>query len=433
MLNKGLKTIEVVDRLPKRGDASNVYTLSGDRFNKFYEQTSFGKWVSSRGLDEFARKEESVNIILSTLVIKRIDDLEPYLSGDEYVLPAGLVVLNNTVNLGNKAIRLSTNTTLRGLANSSFISSALNGAVRATNLDSNLVLRELNVISLAGPAFVLEGSIQHQLNMFFVGMIGVKAAIVNGFDVQSFKQCYIEASDGITFDGVVNKIFVSESPFYGVTDSAMTFSSTLNCQVADIVTSFFKFDSPGVGITAETGYSIIEGKVRGSLKVGTATPLVGLAASDENWMMTDNSGIANSRIIGGLYLVTSSTTTITAINTPVKVAGVTTTAALNERLVGSVNNRLTYTGLQPTVGMFTGTFAVASGNNSELAFYIAKNEIVLEETKSFVRVGTGGDERFGSVTGLIPLINGDYVEVWAENLQGTGNLTCLSLNLNGLG
>tara|TARA_R110000772_G_scaffold100223_2_gene200417 strand:+ start:21186 stop:22133 length:948 start_codon:yes stop_codon:yes gene_type:complete len=47
VLNKGLKVIEVVDKLPKRGDASNVYTLSGDRFKKFYEMDTTGKWVET--------------------------------------------------------------------------------------------------------------------------------------------------------------------------------------------------------------------------------------------------------------------------------------------------------------------------------------------------------------------------------------------------
>jgi hypothetical protein len=370
---------------------------------------------------------------LGDLTIRKISDLTPYLVGDEYILPAGLIILANTLNLVDKAIRLSSNTILRGLTNATLISSAPNGVVRVTNVDSPVILREFNVVATAGACFNLTGTITHQLNMFFVGMIGVKAAIITGFNVQSFKQCYIEAADGITFDGTTNKIFVSESPFYGIVGSAMTLASTLVADVADIVTCFYKFDSPGVGLTAQAGYNIREGLLRGSLRVGNAVPLSGLAASNLNWNMTDNSGIANSRIVGGLYLTASVETVITTINTPVKVLGTTTPLAINERFISTVNNRITYVGIQPTVGMFTGTYAIAAGNNAQLAFYIAKNGVLLTESISLVRVGTGADERAGTVIALLNMVNGDYVEIFAENKGGTGNLTCLSLNLNGIG
>jgi hypothetical protein len=370
---------------------------------------------------------------LGDLTIRKISDLTPYLVGDEYILPAGLIILANTLNLVDKAIRLSSNTILRGLTNATLISSAPNGVVRVTNVDSPVILREFNVVATAGACFNLTGTITHQLNMFFVGMIGVKAAIITGFNVQSFKQCYIEAADGITFDGTTNKIFVSESPFYGIVGSAMTLASTLVADVADIVTCFYKFDSPGVGLTAQAGYNVREGLLRGSLRVGNAVPLSGLAASNLNWNMTDNSGIANSRIVGGLYLTASVETVITTINTPVKVLGTTTPLAINERFISTVNNRITYVGIQPTVGMFTGTYAIAAGNNAQLAFYIAKNGVLLTESISLVRVGTGADERAGTVIALLNMVNGDYVEIFAENKGGTGNLTCLSLNLNGIG
>lgn len=382
-------------------------------------------------IDSKASKSYVDSNSINSIIIESIDDLTSYLVDDEYILPTGLVMVNGTIDLGNKALRLSTGTILRGLTNTFLISTNTNGVIRATNIDSAVILREFNVICYTGPCFVLTGTITHQLNIFFVGMFGIEAAIINGFNVQSLKQCYIECSNGVTFDGTTNKVFVSESPFYSITGSAVTFASTLNCSVADIVTSFFKFDSPGTGITAEAGYSITEGKIRGSLIDGTAIPLNGLAASDPNWTMTDNSGIADSRIVGGLYLTSSVETVITTISTPVKVEGITTGLSLNERFVATTN-RLTYTGLQPTVCSLTGTFAVDSGNNVLLYFYIAKNNIVLPESQSRVRVGSGTDERIGSVSCLVDLQPDDYVEIWVENPSGIDNLTCLSLNLNGM-
>ena len=379
--------------------------------------------------------EELDRVNMDMLLVESVEALTPYLSGDEYILPTNkLVIINKNVDLGDKAVRITTGTVLRGFATGTLISTNTNGVVRATNIDSPVIIREMNVVAPLGECFKLEGTLDHQLNMFFVGMLGAKAGTIKGFNVQSAKQCYINSADGLTFDGVTRKIFVADSPFYGITsgNSAMTFASTLESDVADIVTSFFKFDN-ATGITAEAGYTIGEGKVRGSLVVGTGVvPLVGLVPSDINWTMTDNSGIADSRIVGGLYLDTSAETTITTINTPVKVAGTTLGLALNERLVATTN-RLTYTGLIPTIGLFTGSFAVSTGNNTNLTFYLAKNGVVLPESAGQVRVGTGGDERNGTISCLVDMVTDDYVEIWVENNDGTSNLTCLALSLNGMG
>jgi hypothetical protein len=379
---------------------------------------------------DFSSREASSD--MDRLLVKSTADLAPYLVGDEYILPTGLVILNGTIDLGDKAIRVSTGTILRGLSDGVLISTNASGVVRATNIGGNLVLREFNVICFTGPCFVLTGTIDYQLNMFFVGMIGVKAAIITGFNVQGIKACYIQCSDGITCTGTTVKIFVSESPFYDVTGSAITLTSTLIVDVVDIDTIFFKFDSPGVGITAEVGYSVNEGLITGSQIAGNAIPLVGLSSTDLNWTMALNSGIATSKKIGGYYLTTAIQTVITTINTPVKIAGTTTALALNERFTATTN-RLTYTGLIPTTGSVLGTFTVDSGNNVSLTFYIAKNGVVLPESVSILRVANGADTRNGTVSSLVGLVTGDFVEIWVENDTNTDDLTCLSLNLNCIG
>lgn len=378
-------------------------------------------------VDFFANKQNETGI-----VIQSVSDLSSYLTGDEYILPTGLVILNGTIDLGANAIRVSTGTVLRGFASATLLSTNTSGVVRATNIGSAVILREFNVVCNTGPCFVLIGTISHQLNMFFVGSFGLKAGTITGFDVQSVKQCFTSAANGFTFDGTTNKVFVSQSPFYGITGSAVTLASSLVASVADIVTSFFKFDSPGVGITAESGYTVGEGIIRGSLIDGSAVPLSGLSPSDLNWKMTTNSGISDSRIVGGFFLNTSQETVISAANTPVKVSGLTTGISLNQRFTSS-NNRLTFTGKTPTVALVNANFAVASGNNTNLTFYVAKNGSIISESTTPIRVSTGGDERFGASSCLTSLVENDYIEIWVENNDNTANLTCLSLNLNASG
>tara|TARA_R110000772_G_scaffold145504_1_gene255492 strand:+ start:32492 stop:33727 length:1236 start_codon:yes stop_codon:yes gene_type:complete len=389
--------------------------------------------VTADNLNEI---KTSVNLLYDStidyLLVQSASDLTSYLVGDEYILPTGLVMLNGTIDLVDKAVRVSTGTVLRGLADATLVSTNASGVVRATNISSAVILREFNVVASAGPCFVLTGTITYQLNMFFIGMFGVKSAIITGFNVQGIKGCFNQCADGITFAGTTTKVFVSESPFYDVTGSAITFDAALITDVVDIETSFFKFDSPGVAITAEVGYTVREGLIRGSLATGTSIPLVGLSSSDLNWRMTNNTGIADSRVVGGFYLSTAVETVISATSTPVKVLGTTLGLSLNQRFTAT-NNRLTYTGVKPSTSVFMGNFTVDSGNNVVLNFYIAKNGVVLPESQSRVRVGSGADERAGSLNKIVELVTGDYVEIWAENVDSTANLTCLSLSLNGIG
>lgn len=368
--------------------------------------------------------------IINYVPIQSAAGLAPYLDVDKYVLPANrLVMLNGTINIGDKYIQLSEGTVLRGWANATIIYTDTGAALRCSALDANVVLREFTIVAASGSCVDLAGPITRQLNMFFLGLIGNKAGTITGFDVQAVKSCFISCADGITLDGTTNKFFFDGSVFYGITtgNSAITLDATLNASVADIVTSFFKFND-GTCITAEIGYNVDEGKLRGSLVDGTATVLDGLSPADIEWTMTDNTGIRDSRIAGHLSLDTEAETTISTQNTPVKVAGTTTPSALNERFDHS-NNRLTYKGDKPVLVNVRAFFAVGSGNNVELTFFLAKNGSVLAETAVVVKIGSGNDQRTGSSGGILEMETDDYIEIWAQNNAGTKNLTVESLTL----
>lgn len=364
------------------------------------------------------------------IVIKSVDDLNQFLDNDKYVLPPNqLVMLNGTINLDDKYIELSEGTVLRGLAKSTIISSNTGGVVRCSELDENVILREFTIVAPAGQCLDLSGPITHQLNAFFLGLIGNKAGTIEGFDVQAMKSCFINCNDGITLKGTTNKFFFDGCVFYGITaeNSAITLDEGLNASVADIVTSFFKFDD-GTCITAENGYEVGEGKIRGSLIDGDATPLDGLSPADIEWTMTDNSGVRDSRVAGHLSLDTQAATVVESQNTPVKVVGTTIPSTLNERFDHD-NNRLTYKGQAPVLVNGRASFSIDSGNNVELTFFLAKNGSVISETGVIVKVGSGNDQRTGFVGGILEMEENDYVEVWGQNNDGTQNFTATSLTL----
>ncbi len=363
-----------------------------------------------------------------SLLVRSTADIADLLVGDEYVLPASaLVELSGPIDLGARALRPSEGTVIVGNAHG-MITSTADGVVRASGLESPVIMREFNIVATAGRCLDLSGPITQQLNLFFIGLIGAapgtSVGTITGFDVQALKDCYINAPAGIRLDGTTNKIFFSQCPFYGITGSAITLASTLDAEVADIVTSFFKFDSPGVAIEAEAGYQVAEGILRGSLRKGTAIPLVGLSAADVNWSMHDNSGIRDSRVAAQAYLTTSATMTIAEQGVYYPVAGEFTLSEVAERFRLTENNELEYIGLRPELIEFGSSFAVDPANNNLLGFRASKNGVGLVETTTMVQqgAGPGASPRSGAVIGLIEVVTGDTIGLEVANMESTASI-----------
>ena len=367
------------------------------------------------------------------LFVSSADDL-PDASEGEHLLPADtLVEIAGTVNLGANALRLSKGTVIvgRDIAHDAIQSSA-DGVIRASSVDSDVILREFGIVATGGKAIDLTGPNDKQLNMFYVGFFGVSAGNITGFNVQAAKSCYVEAANGFTFDGTTAKLFVDGTPFFDITGAAITLAATLVCTVADIRVSFFKFDSPGIGIKAEAGYSVTKGVYTGNLIDGTAVPLDGLSPADINWKMTDNTGVRDSRVAGQLSLDAPATTTISAVDTPTKVDGATSMAALTERLDGStVDNRLQYTGTEPALVSVQLSVNIEGGNNVDGTIMVAKNDTVIEESRLNFRLSTGADERNASTATIVEMETDDYIEAWIENRSGDSDFTLNSMSLVG--
>ena len=367
------------------------------------------------------------------LFVASADDLPDAVEG-EHILPADtLVEISGTVDLGANALRISAGTIIIGrhLSND-IVQSSADGVIRADNVESNVILREFNILATGGRALDLTGSIDYQLNIFYVGLLGVSAGTITGFDVQAVISCFVSAASGVTLDGTTNKIFIDGTPFFEVSGAAITLAATLVCSVADIRGSFFKFDSPGIGVKAESGYSVSTGVYTINLIDGTAVPLDGLSPADVNWKMSDNTGLRDSRTAGQLSLDEPATTTISAVDTPVKIEGATTLATLTERLDGSsVDNRLQYTAVGPTLVNVQLSVNIEGGNNIDGTIMVVKNGTVVEESRLNFRLSTGADERNASTATIVEMETDDYIEGWIENRSGDSDFTINSMSLVG--
>lgn len=386
------------------------------------------KEVVNENVEEISKSKgdiEDISLLLGNW-FTGASDLEPYLSGDEYVLPAGLWVPLGGMDLGDKAIRVSTGARLRGFADAEITSSATGGVIRATNVDSPVILREFSVIATAGECLNVQGSTDHQFNAFFVGMFGVKAAIVNGFDVQSFKDCFTEAADGITCGGETNKIFIAQSPFYAITsgNAAIELSSDLDAKRIDIAYTWFK-GIEGVGLRAQSGYDLEYGRFSNGMFEDVGQQLEGVEVEDLNWWFADNDGLENSRCIAGSRLSSPTTTEITSQNTWTPVQGTFTLSENSERFEINGDNELVYVGRDPIRVLATIAVASSPPASTTWQFGILKDGVINADSVITVVQGSGvaAQPRTATVVATLRLNTGDNFKLACRNNTNTSDLT----------
>ena len=358
-------------------------------------------------------------------VVRSLDDLPEAESG-EIVLPADKVVLLvDNINLGSTALRLSAGTVLRGLSGVTLTSSAEGGVIRATDLAGPVILREFNVVATAGPAIVASGGAEHQFNAFVLGLFGASAGQITGFDVASFKDCFVQAADGITFGGTTSKTFVSQCPFYGITsgNAAITFAADYEANRADIVNCWWK-GIAGAAIRAVEGYQLDYGRISNGMMENVDTPLSGLTVADLNWWISNTDGLDNSRAVADARLESAATTTITTQGEWTTLAGTRVLGTSSERFGIGDAGGLEYLGRDPVRVSVSIVVSCDPPASTQWQFAVEKNGVI--ETSSIVTIeqggGTAARPRSESVVDVLRLETGDTINVAARNQTNTANL-----------
>lgn len=132
---------------------------------------------------------------------------------------------------------------------------------------------------------------------------------------------------------------------------------------------------------------------------------------------------------GNFYVSTTASTIIATVNTPVKVAGTTTSVNLY-RVTSPANNRLTYTGTKTRYFKASGSLtAIATSNNQVFSFYIAKNGTILPESKQTFKLTNNTDQNSLTISCTVSLAVNDYIEVWVTNNTSSSDVTIPTLNL----
>lgn len=180
-----------------------------------------------------------------------------------------------------------------------------------------------------------------------------------------------------------------------------------------------------------TGITSLEvGALKHVLFHGDGTYVNGIFSSD--WEV-ESQGLPTQKddvATGNLYLTSEISNTFTAINTPVKVNGTTQSVNLFRTSVPT-DNKIVYDGKKTRYFSVDVALSVlATAANKNYSFYIAKNGVVLPESKQTLRLASAVDRGSLSVSCNVSLSTNDYIELYVENNSDTTSLKVKSLNFS---
>ena len=240
----------------------------------------------------------------------------------------------------------------------------------------------------------------------FVGGLGVTGTIV--------QEGAVTGTPVLDVDGTINNIrnledgsgiLTSVSPNNGIT-----------------IAHNISYDTTGAPLFLNTTATspVIASIVAGNGISGTST---------DNYVTIDQVGVAeytNVTMHGN-----STETVISSTATAVKVAG-TFVVGDEAGYTGDTTGRITHTGntARHIINAII-SISVASGTNHRISMYIAKNGVVLGDTKTTATTSSGLYRSLATFANL-ELDDGDYVEIFVRNESTTDNLIVLDAIIGAL-
>lgn len=242
---------------------------------------------------------------------------------------------------------------------------------------------------------------------------------------------YAANLNGITFQDIGNLLLDNMAWFSTNSNTFEKFVGTFTmieklggfCQTL-AANSAIALDISGITTITE------EGNLKNTAFLGTGTKLVGTFSKkwevEASGLTTEKDAVAT----GSLYISSYALTTVDVINTPVKIAGTTTTSEL-VRFISPANNRLQYDGSKTRTFIVTASMSAtgASGTNV-FSFYIYKNGVQVPSSRQRTKVySASGDITAIAINCTVTLAPGDYIEVWTENNDNHIDITVQNMTL----
>lgn len=186
----------------------------------------------------------------------------------------------------------------------------------------------------------------------------------------------------------------------------------------------------GTGQTTYTNGQLLIGNTTGNtLSKATLTAGSGINITNGSGTITIAKTAKSYGAIHGSQLTN---TTGMTINVPIKINATTTLKAggVNFDQPGASVPRLRYTGA--TTKLFDVKFMVTgehSSTNNDILILLYKNGALVTGSQIQMEYVTGGDIHAASWSTFVTLAQNDYVEIWAQNIEGGGTFTVRSYGI----
>ena len=361
-------------------------------------------------------------------VITLADNVTYYITDTVDLTGDRLVGGQNTTILGASSENCRLKST--GLVGTALLSSAWTTPIRHVTFEADVAL-DLDATGNANQALDWYG-----VNFTDCGTVG----LIKNYGNFVINSTAFLNSAGLTFDGTIGTIAISNTLLSGsFGNDIITFASTLEVtrRFRQIFSSVIPVGSAAVAYRVENGaiipdegFILIECNF--TLAAGATTVVDGLGTiSSSNKILAKGCvGLENTSVNGQMYMTENVTaTTFGAANTFTKIAGVTTASADNAKYTHS-NNRLTNDAVRARKYLiqFTLSFIGTNGIDYEFGFYDSKLGAIRAPSRIHATASSNRVENLHT-TCVVEHSQGDYIEIWAANRDGTQNLTVEDLNV----
>jgi hypothetical protein len=365
------------------------------------------------------------------VIVKSASDFPASVSGVITLVAGTLYEINGTIVLSDKIDMNGCSVTGGDPLNDKLVYTGTGELFTGSNAGN---LKFLTLVAASGKVFNVNGGGAAKnfivQNCYILGCNTVGTIQGYAGTVYFGTVAYFSNQNGVTFTNNTNVLLNNMLWDVSNYNTYETFSGTFNAiqilggdRYANLSNTATALDISGI-----TSLSV--GSLKVVLFVGTGTYVMG---SFTNAWEAEATGISTEKddvASGNIYLNSPTTSTFTAINTPTKILGTTTAVSLF-RATSPSNNRMTYTGAKIRRFQVMGSMSmIASGSNKNFSFYIAKNGVVLPESKQWLKLNASSDRDCVALSCTVQLAPNDYIEVWVENNSDATSVSVESMNLS---
>jgi len=261
---------------------------------------------------------------------------------------------------------------------------------------------------------------------------------------------FINNTNGITYSGISSLLLSNQAWLNTNNGTFETLTGTFGLIQKN--SGFSTVDGADLALDVNGITTLGTGTLLGTVFSGTTTNTAGYvrgypAASTytgynfSNAWTVDSPGIpreGDSEATGDINLIASVGASVltqftgTGTGSRRKIVGTTTSNNLF-RFAKDGDNRIVYKGTKPRYFQVIASVSYQTNFDATLIIYIAKNGVVLTETKVYGR-GSGGLLSNSPIialpsVGTVQMKTDDNLEVWVERFAGSGDMSTVSLNL----